>query len=225
MESTGMLTPLSTLPLAVLPVPPGVVVEARSTDLGLRAEVEGLGRLLLQGSARGSSVIGARLELTVDGEELAVPLQRGMTARDTFLALQRALPSGYLATARAAAEGPSGAWIVGLCRGQPPVASRPQVQVSIEDPVQHSRKLDGHRFEIAGIASNGGTVQSSVVAEIDGKRILLMLGRGTVPLATARALEARLPRGYEMIIEASRDRTGPVVVTILHDAGIRAAAA
>ena len=214
---------LTLVPSSVLrlPMPPGVQIEAGSDDPTFHATVEGPGRLRLAGFASGRGLVGTRLDVLLEGASTRVSLTRGMRAAEAADALATSLPEGFVASVRrSGAEA-----VVGVARSLPPVGKTPTVSVSINDPLQHARMVGSSTFQVYGTASTEGVVQSSAVVDVDGKRVLVMLQRGMTPLATARAIEQKLPKGYSAIIECARASGSLAQVTIVHDAGIHVAAA
>jgi hypothetical protein len=206
--------------VVTLPVAPWPTVAVSTSDPAIRAEhLPHPGSFRLQGVAEGT--LASQLQVEIDGFKLEIPLSRGMGPTEVFEAVGQRLPHGYSSGARPDGQGV----IVTVRRVEVPPAKVPVVTAIVNDAVQHVRMLAQNKFELSGVVANNGVVQSSALIEIDGRRVMVLLSRGMTPMMTARAIEVRLPRGYGALVETSRHHGDPAVMTIVHDAGIRAAAA
>ncbi len=208
--------------IIAFPPPAGVLLHVESTDPTQSARVCGLGRFEISGHASNTGLIAAQLSVSFDEHALVVPLWADMTPADTFRALRQVLPPGYVAHARSSERG---GIVVSIQRALPPTGEEPIVIATISDPVQQALACGTNCFEINGVASNGGVVQSSARVEIDGKLVSFLIPRGMTPARTARAVESRLPIGYRAIVEIGRAPGAPALVTIVRGADSRFAAA
>jgi phage tail sheath gpL-like len=171
------------------------------------------------GSNRGTKA--SVLTVTVGGKTIRVPIGGGQNPGQTAALLQKSLPPTHEMEFRLTHRHLSSDVIIDI-RKKPAASKIPNVTVQSNDPGQRLTSLARNKFEISGIATNNGIIQSFVNVAVDGKSAKVFLNGGETTEETAKKIAAALPKGYKATVErkpippyARVDlRAWPVTVTI-----------
>lgn len=204
----------------VVAAPRSSAIKMSSNDPTQQVEKLSSSQFKLSGVGSNRGTKPSVLTVTVGGKTIRVPINGGQNPGKTAALLQNSLPPTHEMEFRLTHRHLSSDVIIDIRKK--PAGKIPNVTVQGNDPVQRLTSLARNKFEISGIASNNGIIQSFVNVTVDGKSAKVLLNGGETTEATAKKIAAALPKGYKATVArnpfppyARVDvRAWPVTVTI-----------